>query len=70
VNECENFNTVFYFFLQAQFTFNVVYFLSGLIVPNCQYPTVTSIFFVVQNCIMLVMFYNFYRKAYRKQKHT
>jgi hypothetical protein len=47
-----------------------MYFLSGLIVPNCQYPTGFSIFITVQNVVMLVMFYDFYRKAYRKEKHV
>jgi hypothetical protein len=62
-------NTVFFFFFQAQFAVNVVYFLSGLIFPNCQYPTTISIFVTLQNLIMLFMFSDFYRKAYRKQKH-
>jgi hypothetical protein len=53
----------------VQFSINVVYFLSGLIVPSCQYPAALSIFVVLQNLIMLIMFYDFYRKAYRKQKH-
>ena len=69
MNGCENLIQYAFCFLQVQFSINVVYFLSGLIVPSCQYPAALSIFVVLQNLIMLIMFYDFYRKAYRKQKH-
>jgi len=47
----------------------MVYFSSVVIVPNCHDLTAFSIFIALQNLIMLLMFCDFYRKAYRKQKH-
>jgi putative effector of murein hydrolase len=48
----------------------MLYFLASSIAPNCQYPVGVSIFVAVQNLIMFVMFFDFYRKAYRKEKNV
>lgn len=69
LNECEELTQSSFSFFQIQFAINMVYFGSVVIVPNCHDLTVFSVFVALQNLIMFLMFYDFYKKAYRKQKH-
>jgi hypothetical protein len=50
--------------------FLMMYFLPVLLLADCQYPAVLGAILMIQNGFIWVMFYEFYRNAYGKQKST
>lgn len=51
---------------QVQFTILVVHFGHGFVIPGneCSYPKILSFMGVSQNVFMILLFADFYRKAY------
>lgn len=56
--------------LQFQFMLIELHFASTLVAPDCQYPALVAAFTFMQNVFMFIMFYDFYRRAYGKQKNN
>lgn len=56
----------FPFYLQIQFTILVIHFGHGFILKGseCGYPQILSFMGVTQNLFMIILFADFYRKAY------
>lgn len=55
---------------QAQFAILVIHFLNPLVFFECSYPRVLSFVGLTQNVFMLILFSDFYYKAYiRKRKN-
>ena len=63
-------NDQFVFMLQAQFT--LVFFHSAqVLIFDCGYPKLVGALLLVHSTIFFVLFFDFYRQAYRKsQKKT
>lgn len=59
----------FSFLLQVQFTILVIHFGHGFIVPGseCAYPKFLSFMGVTQNLFMIILFSDFYWRAYVKK---
>lgn len=62
---------IFYFkYIQIQFCIYIVHFGHGLLIPahDCGYPRILIYFGVSQNLLMVVLFTQFYRRAYGQKK--
>lgn len=49
----------------------VLHFGHGFVIPghDCGYPKIGSILCFIQNLLMIVLFTDFYRKAYSQEKN-
>ena len=56
------------FSFQAQFALNVLHTLPLLFLREVKYPRSLALVILSQNFTMLLLFYDFYRKAYLKKK--
>lgn len=56
-------------FIQVQFGYLVIHFGHGFVIPGneCVYPKFLSMMGVTQNLFMIVLFSDFYRRAYGKK---
>lgn len=56
---------------QLQFFILFIHFGRPLVMQDCEYPNLILIMCFMQNVLMIVLFANFYRKAYlQKKPHT
>jgi len=53
-------------YLQIQFAILTVHFAMPVLQSDCNFPKLFSGCVMMQSIFMFVMFYDFYRKAYRK----